>query len=325
VSKRAALLLCASLAACSIAACSEDAHRRVADRPARSARADVDAGAVEVGRVVVKGGDGAGGHGHTAEEYAAHAKALKARLGRGYTVTVSAPFVIATNDASPKTREQEEDLVRWTQDKLTQDFFAREPARILDVLLFNTAETYEAKAIALFGKAPTTPYGYYDSENGALVMNIATGGGTLVHEMVHPFVEADFPEAPAWLNEGLGSLFEQSDERDGHIVGLPNWRLPALQKAITERTLGPLGEVLATTSQAFYEQDRGTNYAVARYLCYYLQERGLLIRFYKDFRARHAEDPTGAAILRQVLGEPDLAAFQPRWETFVMGLRFGRG
>ena len=46
-------------------------------------------------------------------------------------------------------------------------------------------------------------------------MNIATGGGTLVHEIVHPFVEANFPGCPTWFNEGLGSLYEQSAERKG--------------------------------------------------------------------------------------------------------------
>ena len=40
------------------------------------------------------------------------------------------------------------------------------------------------------------------------IMNIATGGGTLVHEIVHPYVEANFPGCPAWFNEGLGSLYE---------------------------------------------------------------------------------------------------------------------
>ena len=34
-------------------------------------------------------------------------------------------------------------------------------------------------------------------------------------------------------------------------------------------------ELTAMTSGEFYNEDRGTNYAQARYLCYYLQERGL--------------------------------------------------
>jgi hypothetical protein len=59
-------------------------------------------------------------------------------------------------------------------------------------------------------------------------MNIQTGGGTLVHEIVLPFMEANFPQCPPWFNEGLGSLYEASSERDGEIIGLLNWRLKGL-------------------------------------------------------------------------------------------------
>ncbi len=185
-----------------------------------------------------------------------------------------------------------------------------------------TPRSYRKKAIELFHAEPETPYGYYTSKHGALVMNIATGGGTLVHEIVHPFVEVDFPDAPPWLNEGLGSLFEQSDERDGHIVGLTNWRLAGLQKAIRDKRLPPFEPVLRADTRAFYDEDPGTNYAQARYLCYWLQEQGLLVRVYREFRARRAEDPSGIEALRRVIGERDLGAFQARWERYVLALHF---
>ena len=73
--------------------------------------------------------------------------------------------------------------------------------------------------------------------------------------------------------------------------------------------------------RAFYDDDaQGTHYAQARYLCYYLQERGLLTRFYREFHAAHASDPTGFDTLKKVLGETDMDAFQRRWEQFVLGL-----
>jgi hypothetical protein len=261
-------------------------------------------------------------HGHTPAEYAQHVLALKERLGPGFSVVLEPPFVVAGDEPEAMVRLRSEQLVHWATTHLTQDFFAEEPKRILDVLLFKSAHSYRRKAIELFHEAPSTPYGYYSAEHGALVMNIATGGGTLVHEIVHPFVEADFPAAPPWLNEGLGSLFEQSEERDGHIVGLTNWRLRGLQEAIANHKLPPIDDLLRANAHAFYDEDPGTKYAAARYLCYYLQERGLLVRFYHDFRARQGDDPTGAATLRQALGEPDLAAFQPRWEAWVAKLHF---
>jgi len=212
--------------------------------------------------------------------------------------------------------------VRWAVEHLKKDFFGADPKSILDVWLFGTPESYRQNTLAIFGDKPTTPYGYYSSEHGALIMNIGTGGGTLVHELVHPFVEADFPDAPPWLNEGLGSLFEQSAERAGHIVGETNWRLAGLQRAIRAGRVPSFKQLTAQTSAQFYDEDPGTNYGQARYLCYYLQEKGLLVRFYREARARHAKDPTGYETLRSVLGEADMDGFKTRWEAFVLGLTF---
>jgi hypothetical protein len=68
--------------------------------------------------------------------------------------------------------------------------------------------------------------------------------------------------------------------------------------------------------------DSGRNYAQSRYLCYYLQEKGLLVKSYRAFHAAHKDDPTGYETLLEVLGEKDMADFQKRWEAWVLKLRF---
>jgi hypothetical protein len=251
-----------------------------------------------------------------------HAAALRARLPPGFSMVTAPPFVVVGDGASKRVRGHAENTVEWAVEKLKQDFFTAEPREIIDVWLFQNKKSYDDNTRAIFGINPRSPYGFYSSEHKALIMNIATGGGTLVHEIVHPFVEADFPDAPSWLNEGLGSLFEQCDERDGHIVGLTNWRLPGLQEAVREHRVPSFAALTRTSTNEFYERDPGTNYAQARYLCYYLQERGLLMRFYREFRAEHASDPTGYRILQRVLDERDMTAFQARWEAWVSGLSF---
>ena len=57
--------------------------------------------------------------------------------------------------------------------------------------------------------------------------------------MVHPFVEANFPDCPAWFNEGLGSLYEQCAERvDTLHVGLrPEARCEREQQGREQRGL----------------------------------------------------------------------------------------
>ena len=109
----------------------------------------------------------------------------------------------------------------------------------------------------------------------------ASGLGTLSHELVHPYMEANFPDVPSWFNEGLASLYEQPSERKGHIVGLPNWRLPNLPRDSREE-IPALQALLSTTRDGFYEASYDS-YAYARYLVYYSQEQGKLHEFYKTF------------------------------------------
>jgi uncharacterized protein DUF1570 len=257
-------------------------------------------------------------HAHTALELERHAAELRKHAPPGFSVAVAAPFVVAGDGGEEAVARWASRTVGWAVARLKEAYFPRDPDVIIDVWLFRDSKSYRRWTKELFGDEPDTPYGYYSAQHHALIMNIGTGGGTLVHELVHPFVEANFPSAPPWLNEGLGSLYEQSDERDGRIVGLTNWRLRGLKRAIQAKRLPPFKTMLAADADAFYGSE--TSYGQARYLLYYLQEKGLLGEFYKRFRAAAEVDPTGAATLEALLG--DLAAFQPRWETWVLGLTF---
>jgi hypothetical protein len=258
-----------------------------------------------------------------------HAQALRRRLGekvpgQRFTVVVEPPFVVVGDEAPKMVRRRARTTVRWVVKALKQEYFTADPARTLDIFLFKDAASYTRHARALFGTVPSTPFGYYSPDDGALVMNIATGAGTLVHELVHPFIEANFPGCPAWFNEGLGSLYEQTGWERGRIWGYPNWRLPALKQAIRGGQLPSLRWLLSTTNARFYDDDSGLHYAQARYLLYYLQERNLLRTFYRSFLARRAADPTGYGTLKRVLGltEAEMPAFERRWQAYVLGLTY---
>ena len=254
-------------------------------------------------------------------DYAKHVEQLRKKLpSKDFSIVVERPFVVVGDEPEPVVRRHAADTVRWAVELLKKDFFTKDPAEILDIWLFKDGASYRKHARELFGDEPTTPYGYYSSANRALVMNIETGGGTLVHEIVHPFIEANFPACPAWLNEGLGSLYEQCGEEDGHIRGLLNWRLAGLQRAIRARRLPLFKTLMAMDAAAFYGSDRGDNYGQARYLLYYLQERGLLVKFYREFQANHLRDPTGLQTFQQVTGERDMDAFQRKWEKYALEL-----
>jgi hypothetical protein len=259
--------------------------------------------------------------GFTDADFARHVEQLKKKLpSNDFTVIIQPPFVVIGDESPQSVKEHSENTVEWTVDKLKLDFFTKDPKEILDIWLFKDADSYQRNTLALFGEKPGTPYGYYSSTHKALIMNISTGGGTLVHEIVHPFMEANFPQCPPWFNEGLGSLYEQTGEVKGHIHGYTNWRLPGLQKAIRAGKVPEFKSLTALDAHGFYDEDKGTNYGQSRYLCYYLQERELLIKFYREFYARQKQDPTGYKTLQKILGTVDMRAFKQRWEKYVLGL-----
>ena len=120
----------------------------------------------------------------------------------------------------------------------------------------------------------------------------------------------------------MGSLYEQCGAEDGRIQGYTNWRLAGLQEAIRAGRVPSFQTLCSTTDHQFYREDPGTNYAQARYLCYWLEQHRLLRKFYRRFRAGHQQDPTGYKALQDLLGREDMNAFKKEWEAYVLKLRF---
>jgi hypothetical protein len=257
----------------------------------------------------------------TKADFDQHILQLKPRLpSKDFSIVVQPPFVVIGDEPHNVLKERAGETIKWAVEKLKQDFFPNDPSEILDIWLFKNELSYQKHTSLLFNDKPSTPYGYYSRAHKALIMNIATGGGTLVHELVHPFMEANFPACPSWLNEGMGSLYEQCAERDGHIYGFVNWRLPGLQEAVKAGNVPSFKELTSLDTSQFYSDNRGVNYAQARYLCYYLQEKGLLVKFYRRFHANHRNDPTGYKTLTAVLGNPNMDRFKKNWEKYVLEL-----
>ncbi len=258
--------------------------------------------------------------GHSAGDYAQHVRSLRAQLPEGFSVVVEPPFVVVGDEAAAVVQARSRTTVRRYSRALEQDFFERRPGEIYTIWLFANAESYYHHTKELWGEEPDTPYGYATETYHALVMNIATGGGTLVHEIVHPYVHADFPACPQWLNEGLASLFEHVSIQDDHIVGHTNWRLRGLQQAIEHDVVPSFEWLMQRSFEEFYGEDPGTNYSQSRYLCQYLQERGVLRDYYAKVRTNQRTDPTGWSTLVELLRIEDEAAFMTEWQAWVMTL-----
>lgn len=219
--------------------------------------------------------------------------ALRPRLGAECGVLVRSPFVIAGDLTERQLLDWYERTIAPAARALGHAYFDKSPGAPITILLFSGEQSYNRFAKHLFGEEGISVYGYYKSDQRTLVMNIETGGGTLVHELTHALVDFDFPQVPDWFNEGLASLYEQCRflPDDAGLEGLPNWRLPGLQEAIRQKRLRSLAQLIVDDD--FRGQDVALNYAQARYFCLYLQERKLLEEFYRRFRAAHSDDPRG--------------------------------
>jgi Peptidase_C39 like family len=253
----------------------------------------------------------------TPAELSQHVQAMK--LPKEMTLAWEPPFLVIGDEAPAKVRSRAKDVVRWCRDLLLADFFTQAPQALHEVWVLKDAASYTRVSKGLFGTTPTTPYGYFLSGRRALVMNIKPGYGTLTHELVHPFMHQAWPGVPAWLNEGVASLFEFPYEEGGHLKGRVNWRLPALQRALADGAAPSFHTLTHLSDGDFYADGDGVHYAAARYLCFWLQERGLLSTFVKRAIALQDKDSTAHGALAEVLGaEPD--SRRAEWETFVKGL-----
>lgn len=254
-----------------------------------------------------------------AADVSQHVQTLKETLPKDMTVQWVKPFLVIGNEAPARVAQRADWVVKWTRDLLLEDFFAEAPSQLEEIWVMKDAPSYEHVSRTLFHTEPTTPYGYYLSSRRAQVMNIKPGHGTLVHEMVHPFFHHNWPHTPAWINEGVASLFEWPYEERGHLKGRVNWRLPGLQAALRAKAAPSFQALTHTDDATFYGDDTGVNYAAARYLCMWLQEQGLLVRFVRRAQELKDEDPTGWRALTEVLGKDPDARWQ-EWARWALGL-----
>lgn len=254
----------------------------------------------------------------TADEYAAHIRTKQSEYGPSFTVLTAMPFVVIGDGPRAWVRQDAQEVVEVAAKLLRAKFFRRDPGDIIDILMLQTDTSYDAYAQS-FASAPSTPYGFYSPCRKAIYTNMSLGNGTLVHEMVHAFMDANFPASPVWFNEGLGSLYEHTDLDSGELRGRINWRLPGLKKAIRDGKTIAFGELFSKGRVLFYlDKNVGMHYAMARYLLYYLQEEGKIETYYHQFVANQEQDPTGFVTLQNVLGERDMRTFQTKWEKIVL-------
>ncbi|HTN75723.1 MAG TPA: hypothetical protein VL096_10775 [Pirellulaceae bacterium] len=248
--------------------------------------------------------------------------AILSALGEPCQCLVAAPFVIAGDLSAEELAHWHAQTIQPAARAMALRYFETPPDEPITVLLLRSKESYEHYADKLYRDRGISIYGYYKPRERTLVMNIATGAGTLVHELTHALVAFDCERVPDWFNEGLSSLHEQcrfrDDARGPWIEGLVNWRLTRLQAEVAAGRLIPLQTFVRDDD--FRGEREAVNYAQARYVCLFMQEQGVLELFYTQLKANIKRDPYGEVALREVFPNYSHAELNAAFAEFVKQL-----
>lgn len=253
---------------------------------------------------------------------------LAVRLNDGLTgrpetkcrILVRAPYILAGDLSESELETHYRETIVPIERALSVSYFDRPPEEPVTILLFSGDRSYRTYAEQLDGRQRANYSGYYQRNDRRIVLNVATGDGTLAHELTHALAHSDFPNMPEWFDEGLASLHEQSEfSQDGHrLVGLSNWRMNYILHAIRLQKLNSI-ESLVEAGNVCPERE-AIDYAQARYFCLYLQKKGLLGAYYRKFRGAIARDPTGLQTLRGLFEVETLDAVDRDFRDWVVKL-----
>lgn len=180
--------------------------------------------------------------------------------------------------------------------------------------------------LATFGPGPgrgfSTIGGAYDHNRRRLVAQDL--GATLRHELIHVLHWRDMSrlgqQHAAWIQEGLASLVEDYDIRDGTLTPVPSWRTNIVKRLHTARRLTPLDELAATSLDRLSTNRPLAQYAQSRAVMLFLLDQNKLTDFYRHYTETFAADPTGMTALRETLNLPDQNALEQAYQSWLTAL-----
>ncbi|MFP4355230.1 MAG: PDZ domain-containing protein [Phycisphaerae bacterium] len=253
----------------------------------------------------------------TDEELASEAneisRILLQRLGEGYTSQIdSRRRVVFITSLDAETSRMAVRVIRTHLDALRKTGFDQPFGRNLTILL-PTVRDYR-KLVA--GKNPEAS-GFY-SRKLRLMATISLSNA-IVHELVHAVHDNQQmilgQDHPIWIAEGLATLYQNSEIREGRLVPKIGPELAFLKESVEANKIFRLGDLLKIDRAGFMAQSQ-ISYPQVRYLMYYLHQKQLLDTWYDAYRTGYDEDPTGLAALEKVLGK-DLEKIEDDWLAWI--------
>jgi hypothetical protein len=241
-----------------------------------------------------------------------------------FTIVVSPPFVFVSDEEKGDLAVLIDRVMNWIVPKLKAAYFSKPLKARTVIWLLKNRESYKNFVQKYGPPSYLENSGYFSPKKNEIIVDSSHCYGILAHEMVHAFIASNFPSCPAWFNEGLASLYNNCDE-EGEIVGVPDRNLSELQSAILAQSILSFEALCALEKREFYHFDKDRYYAQAKYLCYYLQQEGLLKKYFRSFQENHRLDPTGYNTLQKTVGYGDMREFQKDWEYFMLTIPTATG
>lgn len=173
--------------------------------------------------------------------------------------------------------DTQESSLEWVTTVFFKDIYPRyflyEPLHPFQIVYFKDKQEFTKYT-------QSTAYGFYQPTTKTLFTYTNSGEGTLWHELIHAFVDANIDHPiQQWFSEGFASFYEMGGIHDNKFVeGYTNWRLPLLQKMLQRPSYLPL--------PAFMQEDSMTEehgYAKARFIFCYLWRYNKMEIFVKKY------------------------------------------
>jgi hypothetical protein len=244
---------------------------------------------------------------------------LKTILNNNYKIDTSGRYVFVTMKNFPM------DSASYAAARLEEayHFFVnyyglRPPDKVLTVYMLRDQQALRQTARLVHGiQLPEPNIGYSNLADLSLLgLGDSKHLGTLYHELFHLMVRTDLGDIPAFLDEGLASLYSVSKWDNGKLMGdYRPWRLEELKEAkdATDQFLKipVLDKLINYSWDEFDGQETknvcqvAVNYALSNFLMIYLQEKKLLQPMVTAFKSRPfiPENPTTAKSNLQIFEE----------------------
>lgn len=226
-------------------------------------------------------------------------------MPEGLSVTKFRQFVVFSELNEELTYRLIDNDMRNTIESMTINFVNKTPDKVTPVYLFENFDKYKLFVLKNYDveEKDISPYGFYKISKNVIIIRYVSWKGSILHELTHRFIQADFPETPSWFDEGFASLNEKSTFKDGVLTGDFSLRIIPLRRAIKEGTYTGLKHLMETNDDELYGKRTSYYYAQSRYLLMYLQQQAQLDKYYKYFRDNFKKDRTGIKQLQEITGK----------------------